>query len=662
MKRDLRGTELYREILALHTALRAPGSGQVSDAADVNVSPDGSAVVFAGTLVDQLEGTLPTRICRVDLASSDLRVLTFGPHVDRLPQYCPDGRHIAFLSDRHQSGDFQLYLLNPDTYAVRPTPRVPGWVEYLQWSPDGSRILVGVAGHGADRSGGQGAIPSALTKADLPAWTPTVDGSDEAFRRRSVWLYDLTRDLVEPITAAEHNIWETVWCGADAMATVQSTDPSEGAWYTATLHLLDLRSGQAREVYRPHNQIGCLAASPQGTRLAWVEAVCSDRGFIAGDLLVTDTHPDTAAVKSSRKIDTQQVDVTTLQWRSERYLLLVGYRGFQTVVGLYDCDADHFTEVWARHDITTGGIHVSVSGCGEPGDCVLLGENFSHPPEVARIRRGEYVPVKRLGSELQPPIDSVDRICWTAPDGLEIQGWLLRPRSPARDPFPLVMEVHGGPVWHWRPRWLGRSNVHTWMLLSKGFAVFLPNPRGSSGRGQDYASRVKGDLNGADTQDLLSGLDHLIARGIADPQRLGVTGGSYGGNMTAWLITQDSRFAAAIPVAPHTNQVSEHLVSNIPSFVALFLDDHYTNPGGKYFTRSPIMHAHKVKTPTLNICGALDRCTPPEEAVQFHNALRENGVPSLLVTYPQEGHGIRSFPAIIDYATRVISWFATHLR
>jgi dipeptidyl aminopeptidase/acylaminoacyl peptidase len=164
-------------------------------------------------------------------------------------------------------------------------------------------------------------------------------------------------------------------------------------------------------------------------------------------------------------------------------------------------------------------------------------------------------------------------------------------------------------------------------------------------------------MGGADTHDYLSGLDYLVGQGSVDPKRLGVTGGSYGGFMTSWLITQDSRFAAAVPVAPVSNHVTEHLISNIPHFVAMFLKDSYTNPNGKYFQRSPIMHAHKVKTPTLNITGGLDRCTPPEEAVQFHNALLESGVKSVLVTYPEEGHGVRSFPAAIDYTARVVGWF-----
>ncbi len=223
------------------------------------------------------------------------------------------------------------------------------------------------------------------------------------------------------------------------------------------------------------------------------------------------------------------------------------------------------------------------------------------------------------------------------------------------------MSVHGGPVWHYRPFWMGRRSVGTLMLLKRGYAIFLPNPRGSTGRGQAFVRPVLGDMGGADTYDYLSGLDHLVERGIADPRRLGVTGGSYGGYMAAWLITQDPRFAAAVAVSPVTNQVTEHLISNIGHFVALFLEDTYSNPGGKYFERSPVMHAHKTKTPTLSTCGAHDRCTPPEEAVQFHNALLENGVKSALVVYPQEGHGVRKWPALVDYAARMVGWFEEHL-
>jgi len=254
----------------------------------------------------------------------------------------------------------------------------------------------------------------------------------------------------------------------------------------------------------------------------------------------------------------------------------------------------------------------------------------------------------------------VEPVTWKAPDSLEVQGWLVKPHGKA--PYPLIVNIHGGPLWQWRPMWLGRNGAALLMLLKRGYAVLFPNPRGSTGRGQEFARRVLGDMGGAETTDHLSGIDHLVAQGVVDPQRLGVTGGSHGGFMTSWIIGQDPRFAAAVPVAPVTNWVSEHLISNLPHFCSMSLADRYTSASGKYFERSPIMHAHKVKTPTLNICGALDRCTPPSEAMQFHNALLENGVKSVLVTYPEEGHGVRKFPAMVDYAARVVGWFEEHIR
>jgi dipeptidyl aminopeptidase/acylaminoacyl peptidase len=656
MQRDIRDTAVYHEVDAFYRALRQPGTGQISEAVEVHVSPDGRHVVFAGTLMERLEGVPPTRICVTDLSTGDTRVLTFGPNIDRLPKFSPDGGLIAFLSDRHKAGDYQLYLLDPKTGAARSTPAVEGWVEYLHWSPDGRRILLGVAGHGADISGGQGAVTSKRDAKEVPSWIPEVEAGDAAYRWRRAWVYELATDRASEVSHRDTNVWEAVWCGDGNLAAVVSPDPGEGLWYSARLVVIETATGNSHEVYTPQNQLGWPAASPSGKRLALVEALCSDRGIVAGELRLID--PTSGNVQ---RVDTRGVDITYTEWRSDQELLLAGHRGFESVVGVYDATVGTFTEVWSSRDVTSAGRYMAVSGLGAMGDCVLVGESFTRAPEIALICRGTYRAIKSFdhGYADQAETMEVERVTWEAQDGLEIQGWILRPKGDG--PFPLVMNVHGGPVWHWRPVWLGRGGVPFLMLAKRGYAIFFPNPRGSTGRGQDFVRHVYGDLGGADAQDLLSGLDALIERGLADPRRLGVTGGSYGGFMTSWLIGQSSRFAAAAPVAPHTNQVTEHLLSNIPHFVALFLADKYNNPGGKYFERSPIMHAHKVTTPALNICGALDRCTPPEEALQFHNALLENGVKSVLVTYPEEGHGVRNFPATIDYAARIVSWFEERL-
>jgi dipeptidyl aminopeptidase/acylaminoacyl peptidase len=676
MQTDIRETALYREAEAMFNALRRPGAGQVTDATEINAAPDGQRAIFSGTLIDKLEGSPPTRLCDVDLTSGEVRVLTSGPNTDRLPKYSPDGCQIAFLSDRHREGDFQLHLLDPHTGSVHAAASVAGWVEYLHWSPDGRRILLAVAGHGADVAGGQGAVASKRIAGDLPSWIPQVETGDESYRWRTLWVYELDTDRAHQVRSEGLNIWEAVWCGHGAIAAVVSAGPSEGLWYSAHLVLLELPEPglplpSTREIYKPQDQLGWPAGSPSGSHLAIVEAVCSDRWIVAGELRLINVRSGSVS-----RIDTHNIDITYTEWRSDQQLLVAGHRGFETAVGLYDVVSETFAEVWSSAATTTGGRYSSVSGIGQSGDCVLVGESFLRAPEIALIRRSRYNIVKSLGvassdssstglgsraahSNFQSSDEEGEPFTWNAPDGLEIQGWLLRP--PGKGPHPLVLAVHGGPVWHWRPVWLGRNGLHWLTLLRQGYAVLFPNPRGSAGRGLEFARRVKGDLNGADTLDLLSGLDNLVRLGIADPARLGVMGGSYGGNMTAWLITQDTRFAAAVTLAPHTNQVTEHLLSNIPHFVSLFLADSYTNLSGRYYQRSPVVHAHKVRTPTLNVCGALDRCTPPEEAVQFHNALLENGVRSVLVTYPEEGHGIRRLPTVIDFAARVAAWFGEHM-
>jgi dipeptidyl aminopeptidase/acylaminoacyl peptidase len=658
MQRDIRATDLYGEAEGLYERLRQPGTGQISDAAEACASPDGKHAVFAGTLVEKLEGAARTRICQIDLASGATRVLSFGPNTDRLPKYSPDGRHVAFLSDRHKAGDYQLYLLDPVSGASRSMPRVEGWVEYLHWSPDGTRILLGVAGYGADISGGQGAVSSKRLAEDVPSWMPAVETGDESYRWRRVWVYELAADRVRQVGHGRSNIWEAVWCGNETVAAVVSTGPGEGLWYTARLALVSLDTGAIREIYTPKDQVGWPAAAPSGKHLAFVEAVCSDRWIVAGDLRLIEM-----ASGKPRHLDTHGVDITYTEWRSDHELLVAGHRGFETVIGLYRITSGDFTEIWRSEDLACSGRYIEVSGLGELGDCVLVGEGYVRAPEIGTIRQGAYRTVKSfdLGySNDAKAIETIERVSWKAPDGLEIQGWLLRPKG--QPPYPLVMYIHGGPVWHWHPIWLGRPRTApVLMLVQHGYGVFFPNPRGSAGRGQAFAREVLGEMGGTDTYDYLSGLDHLVAQGIADPRRLGVTGISYGGYMTSWLITQDSRFAAAVSVAPVTNHVTHHLISNIPHFVALFLADSFTNPDGRYFQRSPIMHAHKAKTPTLSICGALDRCTPPEEALQFHNALLEKGTQSVLVTYPEEGHDVQKWPAAMDYAARLVGWFLEHM-
>jgi len=200
------------------------------------------------------------------------------------------------------------------------------------------------------------------------------------------------------------------------------------------------------------------------------------------------------------------------------------------------------------------------------------------------------------------------------------------------------------------------------LLVSRGYAVLLPNPRGSSGRGQAFAAAVVGDMGGADTHDYLSGIDAMIERGIADPARIGTMGVSYGGFMSAWLVTQDQRFKAAVAGSPVTDWYSFTFTTNIPRWGLWFLDN--ADPeeiGNQVHTRSPVMHASRARTPTLLTAGVKDRCTPASQAMEFYQALISHGVDSELVIYPGEGHGVRRFPAVTDYLTRLVTWFERYM-
>lgn len=655
MQRDLRGTDLYREAERILNDIRRPASGEIWDASALCVHR--SKGVFTGTLWDTVTAAPASRICHIDLESGDLQILTAGPGTDQSPKFSPDGLQVAFLSDRHKSGNFQVLLLDRANGEVRPLPRVEGSVEYVEWSPDGNRLLLGAAGHDADSAGVQGAIAGRGVEECLPSWLPLIEPGEEGSRWRRLLIHELDTGQTRALGTDAGNVWQAVWCGADRLAAVVSAGPEEGHWYSACLHIVDVETGHSRRALTPAAQLGCLAAARSGRYLAVVEALCSDRGVAAGELAVLDARSSTKQL-----LDTGGVDVTHAEWLSEERLLVGGVRGFDTVIGVVDVPSGVFSQTWASRDLSAGWPNVLVAGLDDSGDCALIAEGFLCAPGIAVIRGGRYRMVRPLdlGYAAQAAvIGSIERLTWKAPDGLEIQGWLLLPRG--QPPFATVMALHGGPVWLWRSAWLGRSGVAMLMLLARGFALFLPNPRGSAGRGQVFARLVLGDVGGADAADCLSGVEYLLARGFAAAGRLGVTGVSYGGYLTAWLITQDQRFAAAVAVAPFVNHVTAHLLSNIPQFVSLFLGESDMRANGKYFERSPVMHAHHVSTPTLVVCGAQDRCTPPAEALQFHRALRRHGVESVLLTYPEEGHGIRKWPAAVDYAARVVSWFEAHI-
>ena len=652
---DLRHSALYREVESFYASLHAPGQQLITDACDLSVALDGRSAAFTGTIFVDLEQPPVTRIGVLALDTGRIEVRFAAHGNDRLPRYSPDGQRLAFLSDRAESGNFQLCVADVRGAALEDVPPIDGVIETLAWSRDGSRLLLGVAGFGADMAGCQGGATTLRKAGPLPGWMPMVDTGNADNLWRTAYVFDLTTRAYQRASPPGLNIWECAWLEERALVAIVSHSHSEGSWYTSRLVTIDVDGLEFCDLYEPEDQPGSPVVSPQGRYVAVIEAVCSDRLIVCGAVQLVDRQ--TGLV---RRMNTGSVDVTQISWRDEETLVCIGHRGLETVLGEAKIADNSFSERWASLERTVGAWYPNVALL--PGGGVLgVAESYAIAPEVVRIDHGTCRVVRSLSTPATaaPGFNSahIEPISWAARDGLEIQGWLVKPAG--KGPFPLVMDIHGGPVWACRNRWQGRLRGAK-VLADHGIASLYPNPRGSSGRGADFARLVKGDMGGEDTFDYLSAIDALVATGVADPARLGVTGISYGGFMSAWLVTQDRRFAAAVPISPVTNWYSQHGSSQIPFFDALFLDGMPAASDGLYFTRSPVMFAERVGTPVLQLTGALDQNTPPTQALEFHRSLLEHGVRSVLATYPTAGHGIRSFPEVIDATTRYVGWFLEH--
>jgi dipeptidyl aminopeptidase/acylaminoacyl peptidase len=659
-RRDIRTEPIYQEVERFYESLYAPGTDAVTDASELSVSPDGERISFTGTLYIHKAESPVTRVVSFHRASGHFAVRPPSGTSDRLPRWSPDGQSLAYLSDPLSQGDFQVFIQR-GAGAARALPALDGVIESMDWSPDGAHLLLGVAGRGADLAGCQGGATTARAKGQAaPEWAPRIETGDADNLWRHAWIVDVASGLGCRVGPERLNVWETCWLGDSAIACVVSDSHSEASWYQARLARIEIDSGAVAELYRSPDQLGIPAASAGGEWLAVVEAVCSDRLIVAGALVLIEPLTGTR-----RRIDTLGTDVTHVQWRCDEALLYAGIRGLETVLGEIEPRTGKVRELWSDRQRTCGGWYPQLAAL-PAGGALVVGESFTTAPEIAEIGPvGGYRVLKSLAANPRAatvtaggvPAEggvTVEFCAWSGRDGLEIEGILIKPSG--RGPWPLVMDIHGGPVWACRNRWQGRLRGAR-VLADHGIASLYPNPRGSAGRGAEFARRVKGDMGGEDTHDYLRGIDALVERGIAQPARLGVTGISYGGFMSAWLVTQDARFAAAVPISPVTDWFSQHRTSQIPYFDSLFLDGAPAAADGLFFRRSPAMYADRVRTPVLQLAGELDRNTPPTQALEFHRSLLEHGRTSVLATYPTSGHGIRSFPQVIDATARYVAWF-----
>jgi dipeptidyl aminopeptidase/acylaminoacyl peptidase len=440
-----------------------------------------------------------------------------------------------------------------------------------------------------------------------------------------------------------------------ALAAIVSDRPERWSWYRSRLCRIDLETGAVTTLYVPERQIARPSWSPDSTHVAIVTSIFSDPGMTGGDVLIVSA--TTGEVRKLAGNDARSH--LTLHWESDsRSLVTAAIEQGEAVISQVTLDGAAET-LWRRR-----ASFASYGVAALPG-AALITATIAAPNAPAEVWVGQVgadvnwqqlthhndALIGRIPGEAEP-------VHWTAADGLELQGLLVRPTGvTANAPLPMVTMIHGGPT-ALSGFTYPSQGVAAWLpeLMRRGVAVFFPNARGSAGWGLAFSEANQRDMGGADAQDILSGIDALVERGIADPERLGVCGWSYGGYLTAWIVTQTQRFKTAIAGASITNWVSFHGTSDIPAFDEFFYHADPLELDGPYIDFSPLYGVDEVTTPVLFLHGERDAVCPVSQAKEMFRALRERGVETECVIYPREGHPIRERAHRRDMFERGIDW------
>ena len=623
---------------------------EVRTPAEVAVSPDGARVAFSlHATVSERGPIAPSDLWLLEPGGTAVQ-LTDGGWSDRGPAWSPDGSQLAFLSDRVKRGHLLPYVMAPGG-EPRQVGRLRGSAESVSWSSDGRRLLVGAADAGAYS---HEASAVAVTGADDDP-DPIVYRRGSAYRR--LFMIDVVTGEAAEVGPPGLCVWESDWDGEASVVATVSEDPMANGWYGARVVRLDLEAGTATTLYTPEWAVEGLVISPDGRHAAIVEGYSSDPGLLIGGVMIVDLEAGGAADPWP---DLETVGV--VEWTGPDSLAYGRYDSTGTACGRLWLDGRR-EEAWAGDAFI--GDEVTKPVCWEgPGGLLTTHQAHGLPPELARLdpATGEWVRLTGFNDAIVEGmiVPDIRKLSWAAPDGLEIHGLLLTPRG-ADGPLPLIVGVHGGPTWCWS-FYFSDSEPNAVLLADAGYAVLLPNPRGSAGRGHAFARAVMGNSGTADLDDIMAGIDLCIAEGIADPERLGISGLSYGGYMAAWAITQTDRFGASVALSTIGDYVTFHLLSEVARYDEMILGGRWDDPTGPYIERSPIFQMAGVTTPTLVIQGQADRCTPVGQGEELYAALEAAGAEAELVIYPREGHVTVERAHAIDALRRTQDWFDRHLR
>jgi dipeptidyl aminopeptidase/acylaminoacyl peptidase len=603
---------------------------------DLQYSPNGKWLAFVVTEPAKGSGRM-RHVWVYDTATNGVRQFTFSAKSESSPRWSPDGKQLAFLSDRGE--EQQLYLLRMGAGEGMALTKGKRGIKSFEWSPDGKQIAF--------------LAPDAKTDEEERKEKDKDDAhvADKEDKRARLWLIDVATGEAHALTKPTWDVNEVAWLPSGHHLIVKATDRPQSDENTERIFSLQASDGTARQLLAPRGPFGQLRISPNGNALSFVGS--REDGPEPHDLQVLPLNARAARNLTGASLDRLVEDY---HWQEGGSLALVAANGFGSMFVKYSEDG-------SRQDLgasptPTGGVALAPGG-----DIAYVSQNATHPQELWRWdQKSAPQQISHLNDAWkQFALSSPEYYNYKSFDGVEIEAALLRPTGASQAPdakakLPLIVLIHGGPTGRWS------DSIETWgqLLATHGYAVFYPNIRGSVGYGQKFVESNRGDWGGGDFKDVMAGVKDLVERGIADPHRLGIGGWSYGGYMAEWAITQTNDFKVAVSGAGMANLISEFGMEDHPAGDEWFYGVPWEKPEG-FLNSSPFVYLKNAKTPTLVLQGDADTIDPLGQSQELYRGLKRYGVEAELVVYPREPHGFHEEKHLLDRLNRILTWYDSHL-
>ncbi len=531
-------------------------------------------------------------------------------------------------------------LMNAGAGPGRTLATIEGIAQQPRFSPDGRRISLLVT-IGARKETG-------ATQAGVREVGEIGERSDE----QRIATVPAAGGKLALLSPADRYIYEYDWLpdGSGFVAT-SAVGNGDDNWWIAQLDRIDGRTGEVRRIASPSLQMNQPRVSPDGSTVAFIGGLMSDFGSVGGDVY---TVPVAGGVPIDRTRGFHG-SFTSLIWGRSGLVASALISG-QSAIVPFNSNLEANAPVWSA----PASISADVARFSKSQDGRLIAfvrQDFEHAPAIFAGLPTNPIKITHDDDGWAPLVTARSILWQNGP--FTIQGWLLAPRTNVRGKAPMVTIVHGGPAAASMPTFVWQGTTAD--LARRGYYLFLPNPRGSYGTGEAFTRANIRDFGGGDLKDILAGVDAAEKLAPIDNSKLGLMGGSYGGFMGMWANTQTNRFKAIVAGAGLSDWISYYGINGIDQWmIPYFTKSMYDDPDA-YWAVSAIRTIKNAKTPTFIYVGERDIEVPPTQSVEYWHALRAMNVPTSLVIYPGEGHGIRDPQNMIDVRQRTIAWFNLYL-